>query len=302
MKRLVITLLLVGAISSCIAAQDRGHSREEEDERIEDTVLMHPKAPKVPDFAVFAGDTLWLDRDDYRERLDRELLSFTFMQSNSILTLKRSKRIFAMVEPILQAQGVDNDLKYLMLIESNLDPKAVSRTGAVGLWQFMKGAAADYGLEVSAEVDERYNIEKETIAACQYLKRSYRRFGDWLTAAASYNAGVGGIGKALTEQKQSRALELWLTEETSRYMFRLLAAKMFYEHPDWFGFDVPDSERYAYKPPKEVVTVSDSIPSLVDFALEHGTTYASLRGANLWLLGTKLTNATKKTYKIIIPQ
>ena len=302
MKRLVITLLLVGAISSCIAAQDRGHSREEEDERIDDTVLMHPKAPKVPDFAVFAGDTLFLDRDDYRERLDRELLSFTFMQSNSILTLKRSKRIFAMVEPILQAQGVDNDLKYLMLIESNLDPKAVSRTGAVGLWQFMKGAAADYGLEVSAEVDERYNIEKETIAACQYLKRSYRRFGDWLTAAASYNAGVGGIGKALTEQKQSRALELWLTEETSRYMFRLLAAKMFYEHPDWFGFDVPDSERYAYKPPKEVVTVSDSIPSLVDFALEHGTTYASLRGANLWLLGTKLTNATKKTYKIIIPQ
>ena len=302
MKRLVITLLLVGAISSCIAAQDRGHSREEEDERVDDTVLMHPKAPKVPDFAVFAGDTLFLDRDDYRERLDRELLSFTFMQSNSILTLKRSKRIFAMVEPILQAQGVDNDLKYLMLIESNLDPKAVSRTGAVGLWQFMKGAAADYGLEVSAEVDERYNIEKETVAACQYLKRSYRRFGDWLTAAASYNAGVGGIGKALTEQKQTRALELWLTEETSRYMFRLLAAKMFYEHPDWFGFDVPDSERYAYKPPKEVVTVSDSIPSLVDFALEHGTTYASLRGANLWLLGTKLTNATKKTYKIIIPQ
>ena len=153
MKRLVITLLLVGAISSCIAAQDRGHSREEEDERGDDTVLMNPKAPKVPDFAVFAGDTLFLDRDDYRERLDRELLSFTFMQSNSILTLKRSKRIFAMVEPILQAQGVDNDLKYLMLIESNLDPKAVSRTGAVGLWQFMKGAAADYGLEVSAEVD-----------------------------------------------------------------------------------------------------------------------------------------------------
>ncbi len=302
MRRLCLSLLLLGGLCSCVSAQSGARSGDEaEIDDAPETQLLHPRAPKVPAFSVFAGDTLYLDRDDFRERMDREMLAFTYMHSNSFLILKRSARIFAMVEPILKAQGVPEDLKYLMLIESNLDPKAVSRTGAVGLWQFMKAAAGDYGLEVSAEVDERYNIEKETIAACKYLKRSYLRFGDWMTAAASYNAGVGAIGKALAEQKQTSALELWLTEETSRYMFRLHAAKLFCEHPELFGFSIDDEDKYPYRAPREVVTVSDSIPSLVDFAIEHGTTYAALRNANLWLLGTKLTNASKKTYKIYIP-
>ena len=299
MKRLLLALVLTVAATSCINAQERKSEESPTPPSIDS--LRHPRAPSVPNFAVFGGDTVRLDRDDFRERLDRELLAFTYMHSTSILMLKRAPRIFAMVEPIMEAQGLHNDLKYLMVIESNLDPKAVSRSGAVGLWQFMKSAAATYGLEVSQEVDERYNIEKETIAACKYLKGSYRRFGDWMTAAASYNAGVGGIGKAVTEQKQHSALDLWLTEETSRYMFRLLAAKMFFEHPDWFGYDIPDEEKYHYKAPREVVTVNDNIPSIVDFALEHGTTYAQLRAANLWLIAPKLTNASKKTYKIIIP-
>ena len=300
MKRLLLALVLTVAATSCINAQERKSEESPTPPSIDS--LRHPRAPSVPDFAVFGGDTVRLDRDDFRERLDRELLAFTYMHSTSILMLKRAPRIFAMVEPIMEAQGLHNDLKYLMVIESNLDPKVVSRSGAVGLWQFMKSAAATYGLEVSQEVDERYNIEKETIAACKYLKGSYRRFGDWMTAAASYNAGVGGIGRAVTEQKQNSALDLWLTEETSRYMFRLLAAKMFFEHPDWFGYDIPEEEKYQYKAPREVVTVSDGIPSLVDFALEHGTTYAQLRAANLWLIAPKLTNASKKTYKIIIPE
>ena len=299
MRRFLLATVLIVAMTSCISARDRRSSETSIPPSIDS--LRHPNAPSVPDYAVFGGDTVRLDRDDFRERLDRELLAFTYMHSTSILMLKRAPRIFAMVEPIMEAQGLHSDLKYLMVIESNLDPRAVSRSGAVGLWQFMKSAAATYGLEVSAEVDERYDIEKETIAACKYLKSSYRRFGDWMTAAASYNAGVGGIGKAIAEQKQSSALDLWLTEETSRYMFRLLAAKMFFEHPEWFGYNIPDEEKYQYKAPRKVVTVSDSIPSIVDFALEHGTTYAQLRAANLWLIAPKLTNATKKTYIIIIP-
>ncbi|MBR5700043.1 MAG: lytic transglycosylase domain-containing protein, partial [Bacteroidales bacterium] len=205
MRRILLAILLLTAATSCITARTQ-----------RDTVsfatdsLRHPKAPGIPDYVVFAGDTVRLDRPDFRERLDRELLSFTYMHSSSTMILKRAPRIFAQVEPILRVQGVHDDLKYLAVIESNLDPKAYSRAGAAGLWQFMKSAAATYNLEVSQEVDERYNIDKETVAACQYLKNSYRRYGDWMTAAASYNAGPGNINKAIAEQKQSSALDLWL--------------------------------------------------------------------------------------------
>ena len=105
---------------------------------------LHFKAPRVPDFVVFAGDTVRMDRLDFRERMDRELLSFTNMHTNSVLMLKRSRRVFGLVVPILKEQGLPEDLKYLMAIESNLDPQAVSRTGAAGLWQFTKATAQTY--------------------------------------------------------------------------------------------------------------------------------------------------------------
>jgi hypothetical protein len=261
----------------------------------------HASSPRVPDYVVFAGDTVRMDRQDFRERLDRELISFTNMHTNSTLMLKRSRRMFGLVTPILQEQGIPEDLKYLMAIESNLDPKAVSSTGASGLWQFTKATAATYKLEVSAEVDERFHMEKETVAACNFLKDAYKKFGDWMTVAASYNAGQNGITARLAEQKQTSALELWLKEETARYMFRLLACKLFFENPMAFGFRVSPLDYYPPLPRRETVTVSGPIPSLVDFALEHGTTYAALREANLWLRDSHLANKAGKTYRIVIP-
>ena len=261
----------------------------------------HPQAPSVPEYVAFAGDTVRFDRPDFYERMDRELISCTYMHTNTTLMLKRSRRYFAQIVPILRQQGIPEDLKYLMAIESSLDPKALSVSGAAGLWQFTKATAQTYGLEVTTEVDERYNIEKETVAACKFLKDAYRKYGDWMTVAASYNAGQGGISRRRETQKQTSALELWLPEETARYMFRLLAVKMFFENPAAFGFNVPMSERYPYYEPKDVLTVNYPISSLVDFALQHKTTYAKLKEANLWLRDEKLTNKGNKTYKIIIP-
>ena len=261
----------------------------------------HPQAPSVPEYVAFAGDTVRFDRPDFYERMDRELISFTYMHTNTTLMLKRSRRYFAQIVPILRQQGIPEDLKYLMAIESSLDPKALSVSGAAGLWQFTKATAQTYGLEVGTEVDERYNIEKETVAACKFLKDAYRKYGDWMTVAASYNAGQGGISRRREAQKQTSALELWLPEETARYMFRLLAVKMFFENPAAFGFNVPMSERYPYIEPKDVLTVNYPIESLVDFAIKHGTTYAKLKEANLWLRDEKLTNKGNKTYKVVIP-
>lgn len=259
------------------------------------------QVPAVPSSVTFAGEKISLERQDLYERMDRELITFTYSHTNTTLILRRAERIFTQVVPILLKEGVPEDLKYLMTIESNLDPKALSVAGAAGLWQFTKSTAKEYGLEVTAEVDERYNIEKETVAACAYLKKAYEKYGNWMTVAASYNAGQNGITRRIADQKQTHAFDLWMAEETSRYMFRILTAKMLFDKPQAFGFGGGAVISYPYTAPKEVVEVSSSITSLVDFAEKHGVTYAALKGANLWLRDSKLTVHPGKNYQIIIP-
>lgn len=255
----------------------------------------------VPQKYTFAGQTVELTREDMYERMDREIITFTYMHTTSILMLKRSGIYFPIVEPILKEYGLPEDLKYIMVIESNLDPKARSSAGAAGLWQLMTATAKEQGLEVNANVDERYHIEKATRAACKILKASYAKYGDWLTVAAAYNAGQGGISKRMTDQNESKATDLWLVEETSRYMFRIMAAKMMFENPGAFGFLVLETEKYRRNPPKEIVTTKDEITNLVNFANIHGVSYMELKNANLWLREDKLNNASHREYRIIIP-
>ena len=289
MRKLYIVLLAL-AISAAASAQGI-YQRPDG--------AMHPSPPPVPLYAVFAGDTIRFDTTEKYERMDRELMSFTFMHTTSMLMIKRSGRYFPQVEPVLRRYGIPDDFKYLMVIESNLDPKALSVAGAAGLWQFTKATAKDHGLEVSAEVDERYNIEKETEAACQYLQHAYELFKDWEMVAASYNCGMGGMVRRVADQRENSFFDLWLPEETTRYVYRIIAAKMMFENPAAFGFNV--TERYPYERPRQTVTVSDGIPHLALFAKDYGVTYADLKRANLWLRDAKLTNKDKRTYKIIIP-
>ncbi len=259
-------------------------------------------SPAVPKQVIFAGDTIRFNRSDLIERMDRELMAFTYMHSTSLQMLKRSDRYFKQVEPILRLNGIPDDLKYLMAIESNLNPKSVSTAGAAGLWQLMKTTGKEYGLVIDNEVDERYNIEKCTEAACRYLKKAYERFGDWMTVAASYNAGQAGISKRLADQRQKSAMDIWTVEETSRYMFRVLTAKMFFENPAAFGFKVEQFEKYPYYSPKSVEVVNGPIENLVDYAESHGVSYMQLKEANLWLRDSKLVNKGGHLYRIIIPE
>lgn len=279
-----------------------GDAGETETLIVERTVVRDPvRPPEVPDMIVFAGDTIRFDRTDLRERMDRELIAFTYSHTNSLLMLKRSGRVFPQVEPLLAANGVPDDLKYLMAIESNVSETAVSVAGAAGLWQFMRDVGREFGLEVSATVDERYHVAKATEAACVYLKKAHARFGDWMTVAASYNGGINGITKKREVQQQPLALDLHLVEETSRYMFRILVAKMMFEDPALFGFDVADEAQYPYIPPKRIVVVSSQIDDLAEFASRYGVSYAQLRRANPWLRDTKLVPGRGKTYEIAIP-
>jgi len=265
------------------------------------SAICEAQPPRVPEYVSFAGKTITFDRSDLYERMDRELIAFSYMHSTSILMLKRSRRIFEVVEPILKKNGIPEDLKYLMVIESNLDPGARSPAGAVGLWQFMPATAKEYGLEVNANVDERYHIEKETEIACQYLLKAYQKFGSWINVAASYNGGMNGLANKIEQQQEDNAMDLWLVTETSRYMFRILAAKMMFEDPEAFGFHLTARDCYRKVPVKDILTVTYEIPDLVAFAKENGISYAQLKSANLWLRESKLNNASHKTYKIVIP-
>lgn len=271
-----------------------------EEERPESQLPFATVSPDVPAYTVFAGDTVYFNRADLRERMDREQCAFTYMHASTLLMLKRANRYFPVVEPILKEEGVPDDFKYLMTIESSLDELARSPAKACGLWQFMESTARDYGLEVNTYIDERYHVEKATRAACRYLKDAYAKYGDWLTVAASYNAGQGRISRELRRQEVDTAVDLWLNAETSRYMFRLLAVKEVFTHPKRFGFCLRRSQLY---PPLHYryVTVDSTISSLVDFARREGVLVKQLKEANPWIQGYTLHNHTHRRYTIAIP-
>ena len=257
-------------------------------------------APTVPEKMRFAGKDIDLTTQDRRERMDKEMLSLCYSHINSTLQFKRANRLFPIIEPILKECGVPDDLKYLMIVESTGDIEARSPAGACGLWQFMEGTGKEYGLEISKEVDERFSIEKATRAACKYLKDSYSAYGDWLTVAASYNTGRGNVNKRIKAQKQNEAINLLLLNETSRYIFRILAVKNMFENPKRYGFNMRSSDLYPQIPTK-TVTVDTDVASWPDFAKKHGLSYLQLHEANPWIRDVTLTNKTNKKYKVLIP-
>jgi hypothetical protein len=257
-------------------------------------------SPDIPEKLTFAGEEYEFNRYDLRERLDRELSALTYLHSSTMLSLKRANRIFPVIVPILKANGIPEDFKYLMTIESSLNERALSSAKAAGLWQFMEKTGRQYGLEINSEVDERYHIEKATAAACRYLKDAYAKYGDWASVAMSYNAGMGRISSELSAQQVSSALDLLLVEETSRYFFRLIATKEVFENPMRYGFHLKSNQLYKPIHWKEI-TVETSIPSWTDFAKENGITYAQLKDFNIWLRDTSLANKSNSSYKIRIP-
>lgn len=257
-------------------------------------------SPSVPEQVIFAGETIDLRRYDRRERMDREQMSFAYMHSTTMLLIKRANRYFPIVEPILKANNIPDDFKYLMVIESSLNTLARSGAGAAGLWQFMPETGRQFGLEVNDNVDERYHIEKATVAACKYFKQAYAKYGDWISVSAAYNAGQGRISSQMDKQLADHAMDLWLVEETSRYMFRLLAVKEIFKSPKRFGFLLKKEQLYPILPAKEV-TVTTSIDNLDEYARQNAITYAQLRDFNPWLREHSLSNKSGKTYVLLIP-
>jgi hypothetical protein len=254
----------------------------------------------IPKKITFAGEIVPLHLFDVRESLDRELQVNTYWHSQTVLLLKRANRYFPIIEPILKEKGVPDDFKYLAVAESALT-QAVSPSQAVGFWQILEGTGKELGLEINAEVDERYHIEKSTYAACDYLLKSFKQYGNWTMTAASYNFGRNGINRQIERQNNNDYYDMVLGEETGRYVFRILALKAIFENPEDYGFYMNKTDLY---PPLKYfnVQINTPIESFAQFAAMHNTSYKMLKFHNPWLRRSFLTNKLNQKYIIKIPE
>jgi membrane-bound lytic murein transglycosylase D len=236
----------------------------------------------LPEKISFAGENVPLDNEDVKERLEREIIHNSYKLSATLLILKREGRWKKQIQAILRENEVPEDFFYLAVAESELDIYAMSAVGAHGFWQFMKATGKEFGLEISDQVDQRRDVIEATKAACKYLKQAHKKFGNWTLVAASYNRGMAGMDKALATQKQNSYYDLYLNQETYRYIFRILALKVIMQNPQLYGFHLAENEKY--KPfETQPFQVNATIVNLADFAKEHQTTYQNIKKLNPWL-------------------
>lgn len=254
----------------------------------------------LPDNLKFAGEKLPLDRFYVKEALEREITLNTYFHSSSILLLKKANRWLPLIEPILKKNNIPEDFKYLAIAESGLD-QAVSPAGATGFWQLMKHTAREYGLEVNDDIDQRYDIELATEAACEYLNKAYEKYGNWTLVAASYNAGMGKISKELERQQQNDYYDMIFGEETGRYVYRILALKTLLENPKDYGFYLRTEDLYTpFKLNK--ISVDTTINDIPAFAKSYNLNYKEFKIYNPWIRQAYLANKSGRTYRILIPE
>ncbi|MEP3209606.1 MAG: lytic transglycosylase domain-containing protein [Maribacter sp.] len=253
----------------------------------------------IPEDLNFAGEPVPQEDPEIMERIDREFLVNTYWQSNALLLMKRAHKYFPVIEPILAKNGIPEDFKYLAVAESGLE-NVVSSARATGFWQIMKATGKQYGLEINANVDERYHLEKSTEVACRYLNKYKKKYGTWTLAAAAYNTGTGSVDKYLGIQKVNDYYDLLLGQETGRYVFRILAIKEILSHPEKYGFDIQKEDLYSAVP-TFTVEVNKPVANFADFAKEYGINYKVLKRHNPWLREPHLNNQSGKKYTIEIP-
>ena len=256
-------------------------------------------AVNKPNSINFAGEIVPTSSSEIWERLDNELLRNIYYQSNTLLYFKKANKYFPIIEPILEKYNIPNDFKYLAIIESGLE-NVISPSGAAGFWQIMKPTAKDYGLEVNSNIDERYNLEMATIAACQYLSEAYTQFGSWTAAAASYNMGRNGLSKRMKEQNVSNYYSLYLNSETSRYVFRILAIKEIMKNPREYGYVFRKSDLYSFEEFSSI-EIDSTVNNLSDFAKSLNINYKLLKYFNPWMRTNSLPNKSRKKYIVKIP-
>jgi hypothetical protein len=287
MYKIFVTLLFSIVCTSSLTAQS-GAGR--------DALKQNISSPPIPVETTFCGEKVPVEYFDVKESLSRELISLSYWHSSMIYTIQLAGRYMDIIERMLKQYGVPDDMKYLCVAESNLQ-NVVSPARAAGFWQFLPGTAKEFGLQITAEIDERYNLEKATKAACEYLKIAYNKFGNWTLAAASYNVGMTHIANQTATQKQKSYYDLQLNQETIRYVYRAVAYKLLMTEPEKYGFNISSKSIFDPLLYKEIEVTGPV--DWIAFAEKHNTNYKVLKIFNPWIISIKLS--TNKTYKVKIP-
>lgn len=297
-----ISLLMIFSTLATGCGQTFYRPPEPQNEAQYTEVLPFVPPVKLPDSLAFAGESVPLKDQEIRERLDKELVINAYMHSATVLVIKEAARWKKMITDKLKENNIPEDFFYLAVAESKLSNNAISSRNAVGMWQFMEETAKEYGLEVNDYIDQRRDPELSTVAACKYLTNAYKQFGNWTLVAASYNRGMMGVQNAISMQKVQSYYDLYLTEESYRYVFRILAIKTILENPEDYGFSATEMEMYTPWKYTSLV-IESSITDLPAFALSQQTTYKELRRLNPWITGKdyQLIFKAGKKYDLRIP-
>jgi membrane-bound lytic murein transglycosylase D len=206
--------------------------------------------------------------------------------------LERKNYFFPIFEENLQKYGIPDEIKYLSLIESGLNPKAYSYAGAAGLWQFMpKTGRIDFGLRIDKHIDERYHVQKSTEAACKYMRQLFRIFGDWELVLAAYNTGPGNVKRAIRKAGGGGFWEIYpyLHKQTRSYVPQYVAmVYMMHYAADHNIFP----ENHAVIPPSSPVMVSNYV-NLITLASLSNIPVAELKEVNPHILTGELPETTK---------
>ncbi|MBI2967224.1 MAG: lytic transglycosylase domain-containing protein [Bacteroidetes bacterium] len=248
----------------------------------------------------FAGEGVPLEDVEVKDRFLRQIYYHGSWLSHSYIFTRRSLKWFPVIEPILRKFGIPDDFKYLAVAESELS-NSISSKGAAGFWQFMPETAIQYGLNVNNEVDERYNIEKSTVAACKYLRFAFKELGSWTLAAASYNIGVQRLKDQMTSQKKSEFYYLKLNEETTTHIYRILAIRELMKNPAKYGFKTHGKMK-EHPLPVRYFTIDTNVSNLEGLARKFNLQVQLIKILNPWILGNTLTVDSGSSFVIKVPQ
>lgn len=254
----------------------------------------------IPRNLSFCGEKIPTNDYALKDNLEKEFFKNKQWKNNAGYLFSKAQKWFPYIEPILKQEGVPDDFKYVAVIESHLS-NAVSPAGAAGFWQLVPTTARHYGLEVNEFVDERMDVEKSTHAACKLIKQAYSIFKNWTLTAAAYNLGIGGIQKALSNQKSDNYYDLLLNKETGSFIYRILAYKTLFSNPENLGLK-KKSLKYYPKVPIKIVRVDSSIVNLSHFAKHLKYNVAIIRLFNPWLLNDQLPNPNKHVFEFKLPK
>jgi hypothetical protein len=254
--------------------------------------------PPVPESLTLCNKPIPLAVDDIRERFEREY--YQMLEHRGLLTIlvKRYAKYGPILSDEINKMNMPSDLIYLALIESYLNPRAQSKANASGMWQFIKETGKREGLNINDNIDERYSIVRSTRSALSYLKKLNDEFGDWLLVMAAYNSGEGRIREAIANQTSRDFFELYLPEETERYIYRIASIKEIITNTKKYGLTIDQKDYYKPFAVTEYVLEVKYDVHTATLAQAMDLSYKIFRELNLHL---RKYNLPKGVYYLYVP-